>query len=489
MGLRLRLILVLVIPLIVVVGGYGYVRVRQEQEQRLDDNQKNVALAARGIALAMEHALGDRKADELERLLAQIVEDEDEIDRIRLFDRQLNATVVSNRLPIGDHVPVVALRRVLDLGRAEPQYQRDQDKLLLYYFVPLHDARGATQAVMEVVQVASRLQARLRAAQWEVWLRLGALVVSVALLTGIILQRQVLRPLSTLMDGIRRVGRGQPGPPLPVTRADELGRVAAAFNDMAERLERARRELVGETERTLDLERQLRQAETLAVAGKLATAFAHEVGTPLNIISGRAEVLLRELPPDDPRRADLTAIVAQIDRISAIIHSLLDVVRPQKPVFEAVRLRDVVDGLLPLIEHAAKRDGVRLTTDIPEALPPILADHGQLQRVLINLLVNAIEAVSPDGVVHLDAHAAERGGRHGVAVAVADTGPGIPVEHRSAIFKPFFTTKPRGKGTGLGLAICRDIVKEHHGEIGIEAPDAGGATFVVWLPSPPEVAA
>jgi two-component system, NtrC family, sensor kinase len=483
-GLRLRLFLIVVLPLIVVVGGYGAIRVRQEVNQRLEDNRKNVALAAKAVAIAVENALRDRKVSDVERLLSEMVDDQDDIDRLRLFGRDMQPTIVSNRLPIGDDVPAAALERVFESGRPESLYDRHQGKLVLYYLTPIRGARGGTQAVMEVVQLADAPQAQLRAAQAEVWLRLGALVLCVAAVTAVVLQRQVLRPLSALMEGIRRLGRGESGPPLPVDRADEFGRVAAAFNEMTVRLEAARLQLIEESERTLDLEQQLRQAETLAVAGKLATAFAHEVGTPLNIISGQAEFLLRDLRADDPLRKDLAGIVHQIDRISGIIHSLLDAVRPQKPELETVQLRDVVAQLLPLMEHAAKRDGVRLTESVSAALPPILADPGQLQQVLINLLVNAMEAVTPDGTVHLGAGVAPRAGRSGVAITVSDTGPGIPLEHRSDVFRPFFTTKPRGKGTGLGLSICRDIVKAHHGQISVDVPDTGGTTFVVWLPGP-----
>jgi len=163
---------------------------------------------------------------------------------------------------------------------------------------------------------------------------------------------------------------------------------------------------------------------------------------------------------------------------------MLDALRPQKPELEIVRVGEIVARLLPLMEYAARRDGVRLTSDVPDTLPSIVADPKQLQQVLINLLVNAIEAVGPEGTVGLRAEPARRGDREGVAISVTDTGPGIPVEHRAAVFRPFFTTKPRGKGTGLGLSICRDIVKEHGGEIAITVPGGGGTTFVVWLPAP-----
>jgi anti-sigma regulatory factor (Ser/Thr protein kinase) len=162
---------------------------------------------------------------------------------------------------------------------------------------------------------------------------------------------------------------------------------------------------------------------------------------------------------------------------------------PEQAMLEAVRLPAVVERLLPLIEHAARRQAVQLTAEVAETLPAIRADAGQLQQVLINLLVNAIEAAAPGGAVSLRARAARRDEGEGVLVTVTDTGPGIPPESRASIFKPFFTTKPPGQGTGLGLSICHDIVKEHHGTIALESPERGGTTFAVWLPSPRDAAA
>ncbi|MBI4608246.1 MAG: HAMP domain-containing protein [Candidatus Rokubacteria bacterium] len=483
MGLRLRLILTLVIPLVLVVGVYGLVRIREEQAQLLDEDRRNMALTTKAIQIAVENALRDRQISDIKRLLFEIVEDQEQIDRIRLFDRKLAATLVSNPLSIGEEIPGEPLRRVIETGQPQGFYQRRGKQPVLYYLVPLRGRRGEIQGAMEVVHLAAGVERRVQAATRDVWLRLGVLLVVVATLTGFMLQRQVLRPLSGLAEGIRSLGQGQRGPPLPVERRDELGRVAEAFNRMAEQLEAARGRLLAETERTLDLEQQVRQAETLAVAGKLASGIAHEVGTPLNIISGRAEFLLKSLPQDDPRRPDLEVIIAQIDRISGIIRSLLDMVRPRKPEVQPIALAPVLERLLPLLAHAARRRGVALTAAVPQDLPPMLADPNQLQQVLINLLMNALEATPAGGRVGVSANRVSRDGRAGVTVAVSDTGSGIPVDLLSQVFEPFFTTKPSGQGTGLGLSICRDIVREHGGEIRVESRPDEGTTFTVWLPA------
>lgn len=482
MGLKLRLSLVLVIPLVLVVGVYGLIRIRVERAELLDDDRRNLALMAKAIEIAVENALRDRQISDIIRLLSELVEGQEQIDRIRIFDASLRPVAVSNPLAIADDLPKAALERVLESGRPGDFFDRRGKHPVLYYLVPLRDRGGQVTGAMEIVHLAVSAEQRIRAAIWDVWLRVGVLVTLVVLLTGLMLQRQVLRPLAGLMEGIRRLGQGQPGPPLPVARRDELGRVAQTFNTMAENLAEARRKLLAESERALDLERQLRQAEVLSVAGRLATGLAHEVGTPLNIISGRAEFVLQTLPRDDRHREDLEVMIGQIDRISGIIRSLLDMVRPAKPEAQPTSLPVLVDRLLPLLRHGAQRRGSTLRAAIPPDLPAVLADPNQLQQVLINLVMNAIEATPPGGRVDLTARPRPAASGAGVEITVADTGAGMFPEVLLRAFEPFFSTKPPGQGTGLGLAICRDIVREHGGEIRLESRPGAGTTATIWLP-------
>jgi signal transduction histidine kinase len=485
-GLKLRLILILTIPAVLAAGVHGTLRIRREHVQLIEEDRQNMALTATALQIAVENALRDRQISDVKRLLAEMVEQQTVIDRIRLFDRQSQPTLVSNALSIGEDVPREILRRVAETGAPEDFYRRQDKRSILYYVVPLRDGRGRVTGTMEIVHLATGIDARLQAIANDVWIRLGVLLVVIVVLTATALQRQVVRPISRLMVGIQRLGRGEPIAPLPVDRRDELGRLAEAFNEMTAQLDAARRRLLAETERSLELEQQLRLAETLAVAGKLASALAHEVGTPLNIVSGRAEFLQMSPSLDEAARRDLGVIVAQIDRISKIIRSLLDSVRPQKPEIQPTVLADVLDRILPLLNHPARRRGVTIAAAAPADLPPVLADPGQLQQVLINLVLNGLDATPVDGQVAIRARPLVTGERSGVAIAVSDTGPGIPAELRAKIFEPFFTTKPGGQGTGLGLAICRDIIKAHGGEITVESPPGAGTTFTVWLPDATE---
>ena len=475
--------LIVAVPVAVLVTGYGLVRLGQEEAQVRDEDSRNIALVAVATQIAVENALRDRKMSDVRRLVVELVDGQEGIDRIRLFDRTLHPTLVSNPLDIGDAVPTEALRAVIAGGGPADFYRGAGKRLAHFYLVPLRNGGTKVAGVLELVRLGSPVARRLRRATVDIAGRLGLLVVAVVVLVTAVLQQQVVKPLALLERGLQRLGHGQTGPPLPVRRHDELGRAARAFNDTAAQLDAARAGLLSESERALALERRVQRAASLTVAGKLASALAHEVGTPLNVIGGHAEEALKALPADSLLREDLEVIAEQIDRITGIINSLLDIVRPQAPVARLCDVRAVLDPLVRLLESAARARGVTLTSAADSGVPPVRADPGQLQQVVSNLVMNAIEATPPGGRVSIAVGIARAEERPGVRIAVADTGSGIAPDVLPRVFEPFFTTKPRGKGTGLGLAISRDIVAEHGGQIEFETEVGRGTTVTVWLPA------
>jgi signal transduction histidine kinase len=482
MGLRARVLLILVIPTVLAVGAHGLLRIRQQESRILREDRQNLEVMARAIQIALEHALRARQIAEARQILAEMVERQELIDRIRVFDRELRPLVISNPLAVGEAVPTAALAQILRTGHPEIFYQTGSPSYF-YYLAPLRGPTGDVDGSLEIVRLAAAVDRQRQEAVVETAVRLGILLVAIVATTLVAMQRQILGPVADLTAALRRFGREQSAAvALPVTRRDELGQVAEAFNDMAAQLDAARRRLQAETDHVVELEQQVRRAATLAVAGRLASAVAHEVGTPLNIISGRAESLLRALPADDPARVELKTIIDQIDRISRTINSLLDTVRPRRPELRPVRPADVLDPLLPLLAHAARQRGVTLETAVAADAPLMLADPGSLQQVLINLVVNALEATPAGGRVTVRAAAVTRDRTAGVELAVADTGAGISPEHVSRIFEPFFTTKPPGQGTGLGLAICREIIRNHRGQMAVDSKQGAGTTVVAWIP-------
>lgn len=250
------------------------------------------------------------------------------------------------------------------------------------------------------------------------------------------------------------------------------------------------------TER-LDLERQIRRSEKLAAIGQLASGLAHEVGTPLGIIVGQADRLIKKFEKGDPVREGLERIRAQADRITRLVQQLLAFARRKKPESRPLDLSSPIKAAADLLIPWSWAKGVSLTLDLPEDLPKVRGDSDQLQQVFLNLFLNALQAIGPSGgQILVTAQVKNKGLRvgseqppysslfppHFVEVAVADTGCGIPLENLGRVFEPFFTTKEVGEGTGLGLAVCHGIVQDHGGWIEVESEVGKGSTFRVFLP-------
>lgn len=229
------------------------------------------------------------------------------------------------------------------------------------------------------------------------------------------------------------------------------------------------------------LERNLVRAEKLATIGTLAAGVAHEVGTPLGIISGRAEQLLERVPtgdPCDPTRKSVMSILTQVDKVSTTIRQLLDFARIRPIDAELVTPVQALRNAAALLDHRFRHAKVALHVDVAVGVPAVAADPGQLEQVLVNLLMNACDACTEGGRVWVRAN--ESGAR--VAIEICDDGAGIPAEALSLVLDPFFTTKKRGQGTGLGLTIAADIVKNHGGVLEIESVVGEGTTMRVLLP-------
>ena len=233
------------------------------------------------------------------------------------------------------------------------------------------------------------------------------------------------------------------------------------------------------------LERNLARADKLATIGTLTAGVAHEVGTPLGIISGRAEQLLARVPEGengDSARKSLRSIIAQVEKVSATIRQLLDFSRVRPIEGTTITPTRMLEGAASLLEHRFRQAKVSLTVEAPASVPAISGDPGQLEQVLVNLLMNAVDACAPGGQVVARAAATDDGS---VRITISDDGCGIPKEQLGAVLDPFFTTKKRGQGTGLGLTIAADITRNHGGSLVLESAVGRGTTVRVTLPAAP----
>jgi len=324
------------------------------------------------------------------------------------------------------------------------------------------------------------------------WLVVGALLAGGGL-AGALLSRAVARPVDRILGAAERLGAGEGGlpilhPPGEVAGAG-LPRAAIAFERLAamlgdergrlaakvEELQRANAELAATRESLL-------RSERLATVGRLAAGVAHEVGNPLGAIGGYAELARARLSAagGDPEVVDwLERIAAETRRIDRIVRELLDFARPAVPRLVPVPLAEAVDGALRLARLQPRFREVEVSLALPEGLPEVLADAGRLGQVLLNLLLNAGDAMGGRGPLRIVAR--EAGGA--VELEVADRGPGIPPDDLARVFDPFFTTKAPGEGSGLGLSICHSIVNSFGGEITAANREGGGAVFAVRLPA------
>jgi signal transduction histidine kinase len=267
----------------------------------------------------------------------------------------------------------------------------------------------------------------------------------------------------------------------PFDRAEVLLRIANVLETRRlylelERQNRALEQTVRErTERLL-------QSEKVATMGSLLAGVAHELNNPLAVLSGHTQLLKETAPdPDVARRAETIWIAA--DRCVRIVRNFLALARQRPPERTRVRLPDVVQGAVELLEYELRSDGITLAVQLGDRLPAVSGDPHQLQQVVVNLLANAHHAMrrqtGPRSLRIVTRHHADRGR---VRLEVTDTGPGIPADVRAKIFEPFFTTKPVDEGTGLGLSLCRSIVEEHGGTIDVQSEPGRGTTFVIELP-------
>lgn len=301
----------------------------------------------------------------------------------------------------------------------------------------------------------------------------GMGIVLIAAIGGVFVSRRFTRPLERLSSAVRKVAKGNFDVNVNVGSSDEIGQLGHSFNDMADELH--------ERERSLkSAELALVQSEKMAAVGTLSAGLAHEVKNPLSAVLGYAQMSQRKLDNPDAVRKNLETIESETRRCNEIISNLMQFSRQESGEFADVDVNSVVEKAIGIVDHQLGLNNVTIETELTDFLPPILGNANQLQQVLMNLAINAEQAMQPEGgVVKISTYANPRS----VFIAVEDTGPGVPADVAEKIFQPFFTTKAAGDGTGLGLSVSYGIVGDHMGDISVESGESGGARFVVRLPS------
>jgi signal transduction histidine kinase len=490
LSLRARLLLLVAIVVTAVLTTATYLEVRSFERSVERELRETADHAARAVVDDLKSRGVEFDPADVRDILSELIEANPALRSLSIFegDRQTVEVLVSTSSE--ERAEAIELARDAMSAGAE---RSDTDARRVSVAVPLLRA-GRSIAVVASVSMAGVEQARSRGR--EVALRFAMpTVLLVTLLIDAVTRRVVHRPIAELQKTIRHVFDGDLTSRAAILRRDELGMVAAGLNDMLGRLEQASallqqrvREATSEVlvrnaeleesyQRVLGLQEALARAERMAAVGEMAASVAHQVGTPLNLVSGYVQMIREDPQTQTGVRQRLEIVEAQLSQVTHVLRTMLDEARQPTPRV-TTSLAPIVDRACTIARPRLARSGVHLDVRLDESLPDVDANAPQLELALLNLITNAVDAMPEGGTLSIHGAASEKG----IRLEVADSGPGIPADLLPHLFEPWVTTKPVGRGTGLGLSIVREVLSALGGEIHAANRDGGGAVFTIDLP-------
>ena len=495
--LRVRLALLVALVVTLVVTSATYLELRTFEASIGNDLVESAKSTAQSVA------------DNLE-LRADPANERDEVaDTLREFLEAVPSIRVLSAITFdGDQAQVLASTSSAERPEAMAIARRamvhndaefsDGSGLLRMVAVPVRHDDRVIGGVVATYSMASVEELRRRGRVIVFWF-VPAAVLLLTVLVDLATRRLIHRPLAGIRKTMQRIRGGELGARAPVLRNDEIGEMATGLNEMLGELESLNvnlqdrvREATAELreknvqlresyERVITLREALARADQMAAVGNMAASVAHQIGTPLNLISGYVQVIREEEGPESRATRRLEIVQEQIAKVTAIVRTMLDHARrptPKEPTDIGQLVGRVCDVARPKLEAAAVRLELSLAS-----VPPVMADPVQLELALLNLVTNGLDAMPRGGVMAITLSRTEEGG---VRIQVGDTGTGIAANLLPRVFEPWVTTKEAGRGTGLGLSITRDVVAAHGGTIAARSEVGEGSVFTVHLPSAPK---
>jgi len=491
-SLRAKIAVSILLVLVMGVGGFTYLSIEHEEIAQT----RIVEQSARNLVNTVERLLDADmlagRSQDVQRMLEDLKGQEALAD-VRIITEEGRILRSSDPEEIGKKLSSAELS-ALEQGLRESRGAREEERYTLFRPIAnrpeCQSCHGAERKLNGILTIAVSLaESRRSLAESRRSTLVAAALTLLAAFSVIwmLLSHWMNRPVKSLMASVARVEKGDFSARAEVLGTDEFGKLARNFNTMVERLAEVQKEL--ERYHAQRMER----AEALANIGELAAGLAHEIKNPLAGIAGAMQILIHDLPREDPKREVFEEIAVQVRRIEKTVTDLLSFARPQPPEFALVNLNDTLSAALFLVRQHSEAKRITFLEELAPALPAVRADPRQIQQVFLNLILNAVQAMPTGGKVVVWTQSVKGAGGDGdgsrgagglVQAEVCDTGPGIPDDVREHIFEPFFTTKH--KGTGLGLAIVSRIITEHRGEIKVSSFLGHGTTFTVTLPEADE---
>jgi len=498
--LRVQLIAIVVATVATVLVASQWLDTRLSEGALERDLEERAVLYLRTV----DSLWGQTGREALRRALETLVAGDRELTAIDvLWRRDGRFEPALTTRPAGEAPPLeldsVAQARLLATGSVRTATERRDGAVVWRMASPLvRDGMlvGAVQVEFSLLEIA-RLEHRLRMIGG---IFLLASIGLISLLLLLFFERRVGRPVAALVDGMRRAEAGELGARVNVAGGGEFAFLAASLNEMLARIEDltaglesrvrqatreladANRELKETNEKLWRAQLEVGRSERLAALGQMAATIAHELGTPLNSVLGYTQLLRREDLPAE-QASKLAVIESQVQRMIETMRSVLDRTRDREIGRGPVALAPVVGEALALVSPRLADRTLVLRSDVSPELPPVPGDAVALRQVLINLLINAIDATEPPGTILIGASVRSPNGRGPqLEITVSDTGHGMSEDEARRVFEPFYTTKAPGRGTGLGLAIVDHIVRAHGGQVLVESSLGRGTTMYVRLP-------
>lgn len=433
--------------------------------------QEDIELVARAIQLPLSRSLERGEQGGVQRALDSAFRI-DQVYGAYVYDATGELVAAS-----GPRGPSMVIRReARDLTAAGTQglYEERGGNPVYSFFIPLSDAGGRIAGLLHVTRHRADFYDDLAD------LRSGALAVLAALtlmLLGVVTighHRAVGRHVGALVHAMERIGQGERGVRVRPEGPRELRTLAEAMNAMLDGTDRSEAALAQQRAQQQALEDRLRESQKLAAIGQLAAGVAHELGSPLGVIDGKAQRALRRMPESDPLNPALREIRSEVSRMGHIVRQLMDFGR-RNPLH--LRPESLPDLVRTVVERAdGDHRDVRVRLHGSDDLPRVPVDRPRLEQALGNLLQNALQAA------RTEVRLGWSQGHDELSLVVDDDGPGIDPRVREHLYEPFFTTKPVGQGTGLGLSVAHAAVSDHGGRLEVGESPLGGARFTLVLP-------
>jgi two-component system NtrC family sensor kinase len=504
MKLGTRLVVWLIATVVITMAIHGYLSIQQDEA----NVAREIRVGMRGFTRSVQAALQERYADHQNfngiQPFLDAVGPKNNIHNILVYNANgeiiaRSASILdASAFPDLDPTPLMKLdvRPALS-GKTGGEGDIHEGQTWIHYRIePIFAFKGKVVGAFVLARHGTRLTQSVAERRDRILSTTTALVILLSVLILITVRRNVSRPISELIQRIREIGHGRWEQRIRISGQDEIALLAREFNIMSEELERTYAKFVKEQGEKIKLERDLRHSERLASVGQLAAGLAHELGTPLNIIGGRAEYLLRRDRSPDEIKGNLEVIRSQSDRIASIVRRLLEFARRKEPNLRPVDMPGFLKNIHHTLEHQLQAKHIQVEFKMPPSLPTVHADPDLLQQVFFNLYSNALHALGDGGRIRIAVEMAGEGnhlglGENGVRwmrVIFEDNGAGIAPEHLNRVFDPFFTTKDIGEGTGLGLSVIYGIIKDHGGEIRVESEESRFTRFIIDLPMEPFIA-